>query len=97
MEVLNLRKTVKIAVSLPEDLLEEAERERKAIGESRSAFVQKAIRMVLEHKDREKALNRYIEGYRLVPESAEEIEAARRTAEIVFAEEPFDSSQDGTW
>lgn len=81
---------MKIAVSVPADLLEEAERERKIAGESRSAFVQKAIRTVLERRGKAKALNRYIEGYRCIPESAEEIEAARRTSEIVFVEEPWE-------
>ncbi len=43
--------------------------------------------MALEHRDREKAINRYIEGYQRIPESSEEIEAARRAAEIVLVEE----------
>lgn len=85
-----MRKTVKIAVSLPEDLLKEAEQERKTLGESRSAFVKRAIRIALEHSDREKAINRYIQGYKRIPESSEEIEAARRAAEIVLVEEPWE-------
>lgn len=85
-----MRKTLKIAVSLPEELLEATERERRIRGESRSAFVQRAIRMVLEHKEKEEAISSYIEGYRRIPESTEEIEVARRTAEIVFAEEPWE-------
>ena len=83
-------KTVKIAVSISDDLLEQAERERKLSGESRSAFVQRAIRTLLERKNREEILNRYIEGYKRMPESTEEIEAARRAAEIVFIEEPWE-------
>ncbi len=83
-------KTVKIAVSLPEDLLKDAERERKELGETRSAFVQRAIRMILIRKEREKALNRYIKGYQSTPESPEEIDAAKRAAEIVLNEEPWE-------
>lgn len=83
-------KTVKIAVSIPEDLLREAEKERRKDGESRSAFVQRAIQISLKQRKKDKAIKSYIQGYQHNPESKEEIEAARRVAEIVLVEEPWE-------
>ena len=66
----------KIAVSLPAGLVRQIERERKRTGETRSAFVQRAIRLVFSEQDRRKRVAEYIEGYRNQPETADEIAAA---------------------
>jgi len=85
-----LGKTVKIAVSIPKELLKEAEKERKKGGESRSAFVQRAIRVSLKQSKKDKAISSYTEGYQSKPESKEEIDEARRIAEFVLVEEPWE-------
>ena len=85
-----MSKIVKIAVSLPEDLLEKAEQERKASGESRSAFIRRAIRTTLKQKEKEETISNYIKGYNRLPETAVEIELAQKSADIVFAEDPWE-------
>jgi len=83
-------KTAKIAISLPEDLLRVVEEERKARGETRSQFFRRAVE-VLRQKERQRdAVAQYIEGYRRLPESPEEVEAAYRAAVAVLAEEPWE-------
>jgi metal-responsive CopG/Arc/MetJ family transcriptional regulator len=80
-------RNAKVAISLPEDILAAVERERKARGESRSEFFRRAVERYL--KQESSAVEAYIRGYREIPESAEEIEAAHRMGSAVLAEEPW--------
>lgn len=82
-------KSAKVAISLPEDILEAVEMERKAKGESRSAFFRRAIERFLKQERESSAVKDYVRGYREVPESAEEVEAAHRVGSAVLAEEPW--------
>lgn len=82
-------KIAKVAISLPEDMLKAVERERKAKGESRSEFFRRAIERLLEEEWQSSAVKDYIHGYREIPESAEEVEAAHRLGSAVLAEEPW--------
>ena len=82
-------KIAKVAISLPEDMLKAVERERKAKGESRSEFFRRAIERLLEEEWQSSAVKGYIRGYREIPESAEEVEAAHRLGSAVLAEEPW--------
>ena len=72
--------TEKIAISVPRELLREAERARKESGESRSAFIQRAIRTLLARRKEKDAIRRYVIGYQRVPETPEEVAAAERAA-----------------
>lgn len=82
--------TQKIAISLPQKLLSEAERARKKSGESRSAFIQRAIRTLLAARRKKDAIRRYVQGYQRVPETAEEVAAAERSAQEILAQEPWE-------
>ncbi|HJX69675.1 MAG TPA: ribbon-helix-helix protein, CopG family [Dehalococcoidia bacterium] len=83
-------KTAKIAISLPEDMLAAVERERRDSGESRSEFFRRAAEILLR-RQREQEMNElYVRAYQQMPETAEEVEAARRAASNILAEEPWE-------
>ena len=63
--------TITIAVSLPQEVLEAAEREREARGETRSQFFRRAVESLLR-EDNQDAVKRYVQGYREQPETEEE-------------------------
>ena len=83
-------KSAKVAISLPEDVLEAVETERKAKGESRSKFFRRAIERLLKQERDSSAVKDYVRGYREIPESADEVEAAHRLGIAVLAEEPWE-------
>jgi len=82
-------KSAKVAISLPEDVLEAVETERKAKGESRSEFFRRAIERLLKQERESSAVKDYVRGYQEVPESADEVEGIHRVGIAVLAEEPW--------
>ena len=84
-----MAKSAKVAISLPEDVLEAVEMERKAKGESRSQYFRRAIERLLKQERDSSAVKDYVRGYREVPESAEEVEAIHHVGIAVLAEEPW--------
>ncbi len=82
-------KSAKVAISLPEDVLEAVETERKVKGESRSKFFRRAIERLLKQEQESSAVKDYVRGYQEVPESADEVDAAHRVGIAVLAEEPW--------
>ena len=84
-----MNKSTKVAISLPEHILKAVEKERKARGESRSEFFQRAAERLLKHEQESKAIEKYIQGYRDMPESPDEVEAAHRAGTAVLAQEPW--------
>ncbi len=83
-------KTAKIAISLPEDLLQNIEKERQARGESRSEFFRRAVETLL-NLERERELDeQYIAGYKKYPETKEEIALAESTMLYAFAANPWE-------
>ena len=85
-----MTKVAKVAISLPEDLLEVVEQERKAKGESRSEFFRRAVDELLRQERERAAVEKYVRGYQKMPETTEEIEAALAIAAPVLAEEPWE-------
>ena len=85
-----MSKIAKVAISLPEDVLEAVEMERQAKGESRSQFFRRAIERLLKQERESSAVKEYVRGYQEMPESAEEVEAAHRVGSTVLAEEPWE-------
>jgi hypothetical protein len=75
-----MSKVAKIACSIDEGLLARVESVRKKTGESRSAFIGRALRVLTAEAARGLAAARYVEAYRQHPERAEEIRTARQTA-----------------
>ena len=82
--------TKKIAISLPDELVSNLERIRKQTGESRSAFIRRALEQVMAERKQRAQIARYLEGYRKHPETAKEIKAAEAAATALLAGEPWE-------
>lgn len=82
-------KTSKIAISLPEEVLTAVEREREESGESRSQIFRRAVVLLLRQRKEREMSELYIRAYQKVPETKEEVDAARRAASTILAEEPW--------
>ncbi len=84
-----MNKSTKVAISLPERVLKEIERERKLRGESRSEFFRRAAEKLLKQEQESKEIEKYIRGYCVMPESAEEVEAVHRVGAATLVQEPW--------
>lgn len=82
--------STKIAISLPRDTARMVERLRKESGESRSAFIRKAIERILEEKQKARDIQAYIEGYRRMPETAADRVVPESVVMESLAKEPWD-------
>lgn len=79
---------VKIAVILPRELLDAAEKERVARGETRNEFFQRALEAVLRQDS--VSVEQYVQRYRAHPETEEEVAAAQQAAATILAREPWE-------
>lgn len=88
------QKYAKIAISLPQELLDEIERRCTARGESRSEVVREAVTRLLREDQRRRDIDAYIRGYQLHPETAEEVAEQvallEATAPYIAHEYPWD-------
>ncbi len=84
-----MSKTTKIAISLPEEVLTAVEREREGSGESRSQIFRRAVELLLRQQKEKKMSEQYIRAYQQIPETNEEVAAARHAATTILAEEPW--------
>lgn len=82
--------TRKVAISMPDPLYREVERLRKTSGESRSRFFQRAVVKLLTEQKRQEAVERYVEGYRRMPETVDEIRAAESMTPYGLEQEPWE-------
>ena len=82
--------TEQIAVRLPEELLVELDDlVRKGVYESRAAAVRAGIETLMELERRRRTDRAVVEGYRRVPPTAAEREAAIASLREGIAEEPW--------
>jgi metal-responsive CopG/Arc/MetJ family transcriptional regulator len=79
----------KIAISLDAELLRRVERVRGLTGESRSAVVGRALRLLTEEGRRVELIEQYQRSYRDLPERPDEISTARRLARRSVASLPW--------
>jgi metal-responsive CopG/Arc/MetJ family transcriptional regulator len=79
----------KVACSIDADLLARVESVRKKTGESRSAFVSRALRMLTAESARALAVARYVEVYRERAESPDDVRAARRSSRHALSRLPW--------
>jgi hypothetical protein len=70
----------KIACSIDAGLLKRVETVRARTGESRSAFISRALLALTAESARAGAAKRYVEAYKAHPEGQADVVAARRTA-----------------
>ena len=82
-------KSTKVAISLPEQVFNTIEKERKATGESRSEFFRRAVDQLLKQEREAEQVEAYIKGYRLMPESADEVDVIHWAGVSVLNEEPW--------
>jgi metal-responsive CopG/Arc/MetJ family transcriptional regulator len=80
----------KVAVSIDAELLERVERLRAITGESRSAFVNRALVVLTAAEARAARTRRYVEAYRARPESAGDVDVARAVARRTLARLAWD-------
>ena len=82
-------RSTKVAISLPERVLEAIEKERKASGESRSEFFRRAVERLLKEEREAGEIEKYVKGYKAMPESANEVKAIHQAGASVLVEEPW--------
>ena len=85
----------KIAISLPDEVLEAVEKERLANGESRSQFFRRAVQDRLRRAKEREDVQQYIRGYLEFPETQEEVALAKATLGYVMAENPWEDEAEG--
>ena len=68
-----MTKTSKIAISLPEELLQGIDKERKTRGETRIEFLRRVIEVYLRRERDREAIEQYVRGYQQYPETEEEL------------------------
>ena len=86
--IAGMNRTVKVAISLPEELLRQVDGVRRRRGESRSQYFRDAATARLT-SGMESAVEDYRRGYAVQPESASEVEAAAQSAVALLASEPW--------
>jgi hypothetical protein len=85
-----MTRSAKVAISLDADLLRRVERIRTRTGESRSAVVARALRLLTKAEETERLVREYVDGYRRHPETAAETATARALARQSLALVPWD-------
>ena len=80
----------KIAISLPDEMLDAVEEERLAKGESRSQFFRRAVEEHLTRARERTAVERYIRGYQEYPEDSGEKALAEATLHYAFDEDSWE-------
>ena len=80
----------KIAISLPDEMLEAVEKERLAKGESRSQFFRRAVEEQLRREKDREDIEQYIRGYQQYPETKEEIALAEATLVYAFDDDSWE-------
>lgn len=81
----------KVACSIDARLLARVESVRKQTGESRSAFISRALRTLTAESARALAAARYVEAYRQHPETTDDVEAARKSARRALSKLTWES------
>ena len=84
-----MKRAVKVAISLPDDLLNRVDRARKERKVSRSEYFRQAATSLLGLSGDDE-IDRYVRGYASRPETAEEVEAARAASATGLAAEPWE-------
>ena len=80
----------KIAISLPDEVLEAIEKERMASGISRSEYFRRTVEEHLRREKQKEDVARYIQGYLDDPETPEEMEWVVRAGLEALADLPWE-------
>jgi len=80
----------KIAISLPDQILDAVEKEQLASGISRSEYFRRTVEEHLRREREKEDVERYIKGYLENPETPEELEWAQATIHHAFDGESWE-------
>jgi metal-responsive CopG/Arc/MetJ family transcriptional regulator len=80
----------KIAISIPDELLEAVEQERQSSGASRSQVFRRAVEEHLRRAREREDVQQYIRGYQRYPETRDERGVAESTLLYAFDEESWE-------
>ncbi len=84
-----MRRSAKLTISLPTDLLKVIEQRQEARGESRSEVIAGLVESAL-HREREQAdVERYIRGYLEQPETDDEVATIDRLSVEAATRDPW--------
>ncbi len=89
-----MSRSAKIAISLPEELLEEIEKERLTREVSRSEFFRRALETFLHQEREREAIEQYVQGYLRDPETADELGWVEATSQEVLTKYPWHHEAD---
>jgi metal-responsive CopG/Arc/MetJ family transcriptional regulator len=84
-----MKRAVKVAISLPDDLLHRVDRARRERKVSRSEYFRQAATNLLGFTG-EDEVDRYVRGYTMHPETPDEVQAARAASASSLAAEPWE-------
>jgi metal-responsive CopG/Arc/MetJ family transcriptional regulator len=84
-----MKRAVKVAISLPDDLLHRVGRARRERKVSRSEYFRQAATNLLGLSP-EQDVDRYVRGYSIQPETTAEVEAARAASARGLEAEPWE-------
>ena len=80
----------KIAISLPDEVLDAVEKERLASGISRSEYFRRTVEEHLRREREKEDVARYIQGYLDNPETPEELARSQATITYAFDDESWE-------
>ena len=84
-----MSKVARVSISLPQDTLRAADRERRETRESRSEFFRRAIDELIRRRRERDAVDRYVAGYVAEPETADQ-DWVDRVGRDLLEQEPWD-------
>lgn len=82
-------KTAKISISLPDQVLDRADRARRDSGETRSELFRRALEALFREQERKAAVRRYLDGYVAEPETDYEVAAAESTSQAAWQQQDW--------
>ncbi|MDA0263917.1 MAG: ribbon-helix-helix protein, CopG family [Chloroflexi bacterium] len=85
----------KIAISLPDEILDAVEKERIRCGISRSEYFRRTVEEHLRREKEREDVERYIQGYLEDPETPEELEWVVRAGLEALADIPWEEDGQG--
>ncbi|MEO7804283.1 MAG: CopG family transcriptional regulator [Actinomycetota bacterium] len=85
-----MKKSVKVAISLPDALLKRVDKERISSGASRSEVFRRALEFQYQQEHQAQEIQRYVQGYERMPETESEIEDAAAMSRVALSEEPWE-------
>ena len=80
----------KIAISMPDSTLKAVEEARRRTGETRSEFLRRAAEAMMREDQLRQRIERYVEGYRRMPETLEDTLYSEELSELIAQENPWE-------